>query len=362
MTRSPLTSRRLGLIGLAAVVTGTLTVGPVLAATKTTTKASSKTSSKTTSKTSGSKTTTKSKTASKVMREPNGRAPKVAGPFLWDVASPDAALPGEKSFEAATTKIVPGNKLYKLLIVGSDAREGQPISRTRADSIHLLIWNPAFNKGILVGFPRDSIVPTATGERKLTETLSTGGPTALVDAISRLSGSKIDNYVITGFGGFTTMVDQIGGVNVLVDPAMNDPYSGATFKKGWFAMNGQAALAFARNRKGVANGDFTRSYNQGSLLLYTLAKMREEVSDAPGLIKWIKVLQANSESNLKPTDMLVLSQIARSIDPIDMQNVVLAGKNVKLGKGKKAQDAIRLNPGYAGFFVDVNRDGVNDGR
>ena len=157
-------------------------------------------------------------------------------------------------------------------------------------------------------------------------------------------------------------LDEIGGVNVLVDPAMNDTVSGATFQKGWFAMNGQAALAYSRNRKGVANGDFTRSYNQGSLLLYSLAKLREEVSDAPGLVRWIRILQANADTNLKPTDMLTLAQIARSIDPSNMTNVVLAGKNVKLGSGKKAQDAIRLNPGYVGFFTDVARDAVNDGR
>ena len=346
MTRPLTTSRRLGLALLAASLTGALTVGPVLAATKT----------------SKAKKTTKAKTPNKVLRAPNGRPPKPAAPFLWETPSGDGSLVGEKSFEAATTKFVPNNKILKLLIVGSDAREGQPVSRTRADSIHLLLWNPAFNKGILVGFPRDSIVPTKNGERKLTETLSTGGPEFLLDSINRLTGFKVEDYVITGFGGFVKMVDEIGGVNVLVDPAMNDIYSGATFQKGWFAMNGQAALAFSRNRKGVVNGDFTRSFNQGSLLLYSLAKLREEVSDAPGLVRWIRILQANADTNLKPTDMLTLAQIARSIDPSNMKNVVLAGKNVKLGSGKKAQDAIRLNPGYVGFFTDVSRDAVNDGR
>lgn len=351
MTRFLTTPRRYAFAALASIVTGALTVGPVLAATKTT-KRPTKTATK----------ASKASKPNKVLRSPNGRPPKPAGPFLWDVESTDSNLPGEKSFEAATTKIVPGNKLYKLLIVGSDARPGEPVDRTRADSIHVLVWNPAFNKGILVGFPRDSIVPTQSGERKLTETLSTGGPEALMKSINTMSGLKIDNYVITGFGGFVTMVNDIGGINVLVDPAMNDPYSGATFSKGWFAMNGEAALAFSRNRKGVTNGDFTRSYNQGSLLLYTLAKLREEVSDAPSLVKWIKILQSNSKTNIKPTDMLVLAQIARSIDPSNMQNVVLAGKNVKLGSGKKAQDAIRLNPGYVGFFADISRDAVNDGR
>jgi polyisoprenyl-teichoic acid--peptidoglycan teichoic acid transferase len=348
MKRTPNTSLRLAIAGLASVVTAALTVGPVLAATKTTKKPAGKTSSK--------------KPVKGKLAPATGRAPKPASPFLWDVASGDPTYTGELSFEAATTRIVPNNKLLKLLIIGSDARPGEPVTRTRADSMHLLLWNPAFNKGILIGFPRDSIIPTANGERKLTESLASAGPKGLMDAINRLSGIGVQDYIITGFEGFKNIVDGVGGVNVFVKPSMNDVSSGAQFAEGWHAMNGDAALAFARNRKGVANGDFTRSYNQGSLMLYGLAKLREETSDAVGLVKWIKVLKANSETNLKPTDMLVLAQIARTIDPSNMQNVVLAGKNVKLGKGKKAQDAIRLNPGYVGFFQDVSRDAVNDGK
>ena len=294
---------------------------------------------------------------------PNGRAPKPAGPFLWEIASTDASLPSVSSFEAATTKIVPNNKIFSLLVIGSDARPGENFQRTRGDSAHLIVWNPAWNKGIIVGFPRDSYVDIpGKGKGKITSALALGGPELLLQTVNSISRLNTQNYVVTGFAGFTKMIDDIGGVNVLVDPAMNDKVSGALFSKGWFAMNGKGALAFNRNRKSVAGGDFGRSLNHGRFLIYTLAKLREEVTDVNGLIKWIKSMQANAATNLKTGDLLVLAQMARSIDPNNMQNIVLQGKNIKVKTGKLTEDAVLLNPSYFGFFTDVAHDAVNDGR
>ena len=195
-------------------------------------------------------------------------------------------------------------------------------------------------------------------DSSIAPSLSAGGPAGMLATVNSLSGLNIQNYVVTGFAGFANMVNDIGGVNVLVDPAMKDVYSGAMFRKGWFAMNGDAALAFARNRKTVANGDFTRSANQGKFLLYTMAKLREEVSDVPGLVSWIASFKRNAASNLEPSEVLMMAQIARHIDPANIQNVVLSGKNAKVGK----EDVVNLTPTYAGLFTDIGRDGVNDGK
>jgi LCP family protein required for cell wall assembly len=345
---------RAGLVLGALGISASLIVPSVTASAATKKKAPAKSSTK---------KGTKPKVPNKTLYKPNGRAPKPAGPFLWDVASTDPALPSSNSFEAATTKIVPNNKLYKLLVIGSDARPGENIQRTRADSIHVIVWNPAFNKGSIIGFPRDSYVDIpGKGKGKLTGALSMGGPQLLLQTINKMSNLNIENYVVTGFQGFTNIVNDIGGVNVLVDPPMNDTSSGATFQKGWFAMNGQAALAFNRNRKGGVFSDLTRSQNHGRFILYTLAKMREETSDVNGLAKWIKTLKANTATNVKPGDMMLLAQIARNIDPANIQNVVLQGKDKTVKTGKLSESVIELNPGFRGLFIDVGRDGVNDGR
>ena len=364
-TTSPRPSRtrmsRIGRIALAASFCVSVVAVPVAAATKTTKKSTAVTKKGATKK---GATATKSKVANKKQYAPNGRPPRPAGPFLWESQSPDPSLPSVGSFEAATTAIVPQNKLFKLLIIGSDARPNEPMTRTRGDSLHIFLWNPAFNKGILIGIPRDSDVTLKPSGKKgkITGALSVGGPEGMLATVNALSGLNIENYVLTGFAGFTSMVNDIGGVNVLVDPAMNDIYSGATFQKGWFAMNGDAALAFNRNRKTVANGDFTRSANQGKFLLYSMAKLREEISDVPGLVKWIVSFKKNAATNLKPSELLILAQIARSIDPANIQNVVLSGKAGKSGTGKTAEDIVNLDPSYTGLFIDVGRDAVNDGK
>ena len=343
---------RIGRIALATSFAVSVVAVPVAAATKTT-KKSSVTAKKGT-------LATKSKVSKTTQYAPNGRPPKPAAPFLWDSKSTDTALSSASSFEAATTAVVPNNKLFKLLIIGSDARPNEKFQTTRGDSIHIFVWNPAFNKGILVGIPRDSYVTLRPSGKKgkITGALSAGGPAGMLATVNSLSGLNIQNYVVTGFAGFTNMVNDIGGVNVLVDPAMKDVYSGAMFRQGWFAMNGDAALAFARNRKTVANGDFTRSANQGKFLLYTMAKLREEVSDVPGLVSWIASFKRNAASNLAPSEVLMMAQIARHIDPANIQNVVLSGKNAKVGK----EDVVNLTPTYPGLFTDIGRDGVNDGK
>ncbi len=311
--------------------------------------------------------TTKKATAKKpstVMAKPNGRAPGAAAPFLWDVASTDASLPSVGSFEAATTAIVPHNRLFKLLIIGADARPKENPAKTRGDSIHVFVWNPAFNKGTMIGIPRDAYVQVGKNKDKINSALSSGGPNAVLAAVNSLTGPnlKIDNYVLTGFEGFTNMVNDIGGVNVLVDPAMSDKFSGAMFEKGWFAMNGPAALAFTRNRKSLPGGDFDRSLNQGKFLLNSMQKLREETSDVTGLIKWINSFKKNSLTNLKPSEMLVLAQMARSMNPGEIKNLVLTGKPAKVKVGKTTSDVVMLDPGYVGLFQDVSHDGLNDGK
>jgi polyisoprenyl-teichoic acid--peptidoglycan teichoic acid transferase len=355
------TTRAVAVLGALGVSASLLL--PAITAQAAAKKPAAKPAAKTTSKTPAKPGTVKSKKPNTVLLAPNGRAPKPAGPFLWEIQSTDAELPSSNSFEAATTKIVPNNKLFKLLVIGSDARPGEPLDRTRGDSVHLIVWNPAWNKGIIVGFPRDSYVDIpGRGKDKLTSALAVGGPALMLQTVNNISKLNVENYVVTGFQGFTNMVNDIGGVNVLVDPQMSDPASGATFQKGWFAMNGPAALAFTRNRKAGVGSDLGRSLNQGRFLLYTLAKLREETSDVNGLAKWIGSFRTNTKTNLKTGDLMLLAQIARSIDPNNMQNVVLQGKNAKVKIGKLSQDVVQLDPRFAGFFQDISHDAVNDGR
>jgi LCP family protein required for cell wall assembly len=245
-----------------------------------------------------------------------------------------------------------------ILVAGSDARPREDIFRTRADSIHLLAVNPATGEGTILGLPRDSWVEVpGHGRDKINNALALGGPKLLAATVRRLTGLPVDYYVLTGFPGLTRMVDDLGGVDIMVERRMNDRVSGARFERGWHRMNGAEALAFSRNRNDVANGDFSRSENQGLLLLAGLAKMRAEVADDAGVARWIGVLLNYVRLDIPRDQLPNLAALARRLDPARLRNVVAPGRIGSAG----AQSVVYLTKDAARLFDDLRADAVIGG-
>ena len=245
--------------------------------------------------------------------------------------------------------------LQFVLVAGSDARPNEDLLHTRADSLHLLAVNPATGQGTVLGFPRDSWVDIpGHGRSKLNNALALGGPDLLAATIRRLTGLPVDFYVITGFPGLTSMVDDLGGVDVFVDRRMNDHNSGARFQRGWHHFNGDQALSFARDRTDVEKGDLTRSGHQGLIILSALAKMRAEVADDAGLDRWISVLAKYARFDVPLTKLPALAALARRLDPNRLTNVVAPGR---IGT-TAGQSVVFLTTEAARLFEDLRPDGV----
>ena len=258
--------------------------------------------------------------------QPNaGRTPALALNFDPSPKSSDLNNPSAPNDPAAYALVEPSN-VFSILVVGTDARPNEKADKTRGDAIHLFTYNSTLKQGTLVGFPRDSYVKAPSGEmRKINEVMSTAGPDAFLATVNSLSGMQTKRWVLTGFDGFTKIVDGVGGVVVNVDPTINDSFSGAQFAKGWFQFNGNATLAFSRARHALPNGDFDRSANQGKLILFGFARLRESTDNIRALLNWVLVMRKNAISNAKPTDWMYLAQVARSIDPSTIKNIVLTG-------------------------------------
>lgn len=194
------------------------------------------------------------------------------------------------------------------LLVGVDSRtdaQGRPLPQNVLDRMHagpddgqlntdtiMLLRIPAdpAKPVVAVSFPRDSYVKLAGdyGTHKINSaygravtdakrTLEAQGVTGaalqrqaqeagrkeLVATVSQLTGIVVDHYAEINLAGFVELTDAIGGVPVcLTEPVDDARYSGAVLPAGPQTLDGTEALAFVRQRHGLAAGDLDRITRQ----------------------------------------------------------------------------------------------------
>lgn len=270
-------------------------------------------------------------------------------------ATPAASVPllqiGKAHAEFAPT--LQGDRPIFILILGSDSRPGTPLERGLCDSIHVLGINPKAKRATLVGIPRDSYVPIATGgTNKINIALTQGGPQAMIDTVEDLTGVRLDYYMITGFEGMKRIFDALGGLKV------NAPYSfegheGTPFKEGTQTLTGAQALEFARTRKSLSQGDFDRSMNQGRLLLAAFSQFTTESrKDPTALFHWIAVGMRNVDTDVPLKELLTLAFTSSEISPKRVTNLVAVG-SIGTAGGASIVNLPSPNP----VFQDVAADG-----
>ena len=247
---------------------------------------------------------------------------------------------------------VPGRPVF-VLVMGHDARPGE--TQSRGDALHVIGVNPAAGKATILNIPRDTWtnIP-GRGMDKINTGHYYGGPALQARAVSALIGVDIPIVLSTGFQGLADMVDELGGVNVDVPFPMNDPKSGAVFPAGTVRMDGGAALAFARNRS-VAGGDFTRTEDQGILILAGLSKLRDSAPSATNTLKWMSVLARHTRlDGVGLGDLYRLGRLALSIDPANVRNVTMPGTT-----GSAANQSVVFVGGSApALFADFRDDAI----
>jgi polyisoprenyl-teichoic acid--peptidoglycan teichoic acid transferase len=238
-------------------------------------------------------------------------------------------------------------------VLGSDSRPGTPVERGLADSIHILGINPAKHKATLLGFPRDSYVPLSTGgTNKINSAMPQGGPQAMVQTVENLTGITIDYYALTGFGGLTSAVNQIGGLTVDL-PTQLVGYS-KTFPAGVQQVEGRDALQIARTRKSLANGDFGRSENQGLLMISALAQFRKEFAKDPDrMFVWLGAGLRNVQTDLSIDELSTLAFTAMSVRPQGVTNVVVPGSIGSAG----GMSIVNISPSASQLYTDLRADG-----
>ena len=192
----------------------------------------------------------------------------------------------------------PDSKGYDYVLVGSDSRQGMTAAQEkqlntgsakdaaggRTDSIILVHVPSGAGKPALISLPRDSYVPIpGHSHNKINASFSIGGPKLLVQTIEQVTGVRIDGYVEIGFGGFASVVDSVGGVDICVPRNMKDAYAGINLKAGCQTLDGRNALGYVRARYSDPLGDIGRVARQRQFLA---AIMHKALSPSTVLIPW----------------------------------------------------------------------------
>lgn len=153
---------------------------------------------------------------------------------------------------------------FYMLVLGSDAREGDTFSRS--DVMILLRVAPENGNITMVSIPRDTKVEIeGHGTQKINAAYAFGGSAGAIEAVSAFAGVPISHYAEIHFDELEELVDDLGGVWVDV-PVSNDQTgssnTGQRIDAGYQLLSGSQALAFARERYGYERGDFQRADNQ----------------------------------------------------------------------------------------------------
>jgi LCP family protein required for cell wall assembly len=162
---------------------------------------------------------------------------------------------------ASAAKAVDTTKPFVVYISGIDTY-GDVSAVSRSDVNILAVVNPQTKKILLVNTPRDYYVQLngTTGVRDKLTHAGIYGVDVSRKTLQDLYGVNIDNYLRINFTSLKTIVDRLGGVEVISDYSFK---SGKyNFTKGPNKLDGDAALEFSRNRYAFEDGDRQRGKNQ----------------------------------------------------------------------------------------------------
>jgi LCP family protein required for cell wall assembly len=255
-----------------------------------------------------------------------------------------------------------------ILFVGIDFAPGRDNHLT--DTMLVATLDPDTGRAAMVSVPRDLYgVPLGDGRvynAKLNSLLATasadaatyplGGPATLKAAIGDLLGTKIHYIAAIDIEGMRQVVDTIGGVDVVVEKAIDDPQypDPVTGGRGFFLpagpqhLDGAMALGFARSRKSEGESDFTRAARQQQLLAAIADKLTAGnlIGSLPGLLDAAK---RNLATDIPSARMSAIAAAVQDANLDAVERVVLTPD-----EGYVTIDAFSA----AGYILHPNLDAI----
>lgn len=218
------------------------------------------------------------------------------------------------------------SKPFILYISGIDTY-GKISSVSRSDVNIVAVVNPDDGKVLLVSIPRDYYVNLhKNGQKDKLTHAGLYGIDESVTTIEDLLDIDINYYLRLNFSTLTKSIDLLGGVDVYSDMTFNPTANPSlTIKEGINHMDGDMALAFARERYQYRTGDRHRGQNQQAIIIAVIKKL----SNPSVITKYkdlLNSLDGTFETNMdyKNITNLVKLQLDKKID-WDISSISLDG-------------------------------------
>jgi len=244
-----------------------------------------------------------------------------------------------------------------ILLIGSDSRVGvngeiggtggaDAIEGARSDTVIVVHIAPGAHEVDVLSFPRDSVVPILnctpeggtsgqTAEplydiEQINASFAYGGPGCLWETIEQTTGIHINDFVELTFAGFEQVVNELGGVNVCLPEAVDDPLSNLNLSAGVHHVYGPEALAFWRTREDLGTGSDPQRIQRDQFLMAALFQGLEHsslMSSPSMMLSVIDTLTSHqdvvTDSGLTPSVMLRIAEDLRGLKGDSVQFVTV---------------------------------------
>lgn len=231
--------------------------------------------------------------------------------------------------------------MIHILLIGGDSNYAPDMN---TDTLIVAVINRKTDQVSLLSIPRDLwvYIPTHgygrinTAHRIGARTKYEGyGPGLLMRTIEENLGIPIDDWVRISYDGFRNIVDEMGGVDLVVPCPVNLRYQAPTsseqqelvLEPGVHHLDGDTALRYVRTRRG--DTDFGRSARQQQFLKSVWAQMM-----TPDIIPKIPALWSglkdNFQTNLKLGDLLALAPVALNLRNHHIRSCYIGRSQVEL--------------------------------
>ena len=232
-----------------------------------------------------------------------------------------------------------------ILLLGLDFRDwetgdGPP----RTDTMMLVTIDPIAETAGMLSIPRDLWVEIPGFEHNRINTayflgeanrLPGGGPALAMATVENLIGVEVNYYALLEFQTFERMIDELGGVDVLVPEEMKiSPIGEQSFwlEAKAYHLDGAETLAYARARK-TAGGDFDRASRQQQVIM-AVRDTIFELDSVPTLLAKAPILYSELaggiHTNLGFDEMVSLGLLAMKVPPSEVERGVIAPPDMVL--------------------------------